>query len=86
MDEMITVAGVLPTTYLFIISVRREPSPCRHQTPDCPGPGADKVHSCRETVDRSIHGRGVKTESVILEWRMGWTMNYYNELPMTVFK
>ena len=49
MDEMITVAGVLPTTYLFIISVRREPSPC-HQTPDCPGPGADKVHSCRETV------------------------------------
>ena len=50
MDEMITVAGVLPTTYLFIISVRREPSPCCPQTPDCPGPGADKVHSCRETV------------------------------------
>ena len=24
--------------HLFIISVRREPSPCCHQTPDCPGP------------------------------------------------
>ena len=24
--------------HLFIISVRREPSPCCHEPPDCPGP------------------------------------------------